>query len=391
MSVKIDRELINKIIEGTCSDKELADFLQQVRTMDKDSFLATYHWLYQEIGNYPPEALNTGFKERLEQRLDALEVTPMRHKWRKYMAAAAVLVLLLGTGAWLLFSGKKRNEVMATTAGEQRFKNDVAPGHQGAILTLSSGRSIVLDSAGNGSVASDKGIQVIKKDGEINYSGKTGETVYNNITTPKGRQWQLTLSDGTQVWLNAFSSIRYPLVFIGKEREVEITGEAYFEVARDKTKPFKVKINPASGKGAEVEVIGTHFDISSYEDEKTIKTTLLEGSIKVSAGNQRPVILAAGQQVRIGGDGLLNVHSDADMEETIAWKNGRFLLNTDLETVMRQIAKWYDVDIVYQDRIKDPYSIDIPRNIPLSSLLKYMEMSGGVHFGINGKQVIVKK
>jgi transmembrane sensor len=437
MPIKIDRELINKIIGGTYSEEELADFLEQVRSMDKASFMEAYQLLYQEIGSTPSEEFTPGFKERLEQRLDALEksenflpdspgsempersISMPRRKWWNYASAAAVLILLFGAGSYFLFFRKERKESAQSATQELRFKNDVPPGHQGAVLTLSNGQKIVLDNAGNGLVASDKGMRVIKKDGQINYAGRTGETetVYNHITTPKGRQWQLTLSDGTQVWLNAASSISYPLVFTGKERKVEITGEAYFEVAKNAAMPFKVKILPLSGdslsgerdspfggqgagEGGEVEVLGTHFDINAYGDENTIRTTLLEGSVKVSANNrssgqlsdsQPSVVLMPGQQAQIGRSGVLKVIRDADMEETIAWKNGRFLFNADIGTIMRQIAKWYDVEVVYKDRIEDPYSMDISRNVPVSQLLKYMELSGGVHFEIEGKKVTVRK
>ncbi|HJY23957.1 MAG TPA: FecR domain-containing protein, partial [Hanamia sp.] len=229
--------------------------------------------------------------------------------------------------------------------------------------------------------------------------GKGGEITYNTLTNPAGsRVVNLTLEDGTKVWLNSKSSLRYPTAFSGKERNVEITGEAYFEVSRissssavsgEASMPFHVNVS-----GIEVEVLGTHFNINSYDEEGSVKTTLLEGSIKVNK-NRETVLLKPGQQAQItllrSTNEPIRV-STPDLEEVMAWKNGQFTFhNTGLDAILRETARWYNVEVVYVDKINDHYTVNVPRNIPVSQLFKFIEMSGGVHFSIEGKKIMVKK
>ena len=219
-------------------------------------------------------------------------------------AAAAIVIITLGAGAWLWFNNHKENQSLA--GNSQSLQRDAAPGKEGAILTLSDGRKMVLDSMGNGVVTTQGKTTVSLKNGQLVYNaaGPEAAVFYNTLTTPRGRQYQLVLPDGTAVWLNAASSITYPTAFAGAQRNVTITGEAYFEVAKDKSKPFHVKTN-----GIEVEVLGTHFNINAYGDAGSIKTTLLEGSVKVK-NNQGAVMIQPGQQPGTGrcryrrGDGL---------------------------------------------------------------------------------------
>jgi ferric-dicitrate binding protein FerR (iron transport regulator) len=232
--------------------------------------------------------------------------------------------------------------------------------------------------------------KVIHKDGQIVYDDENmskNALLYNAITTPKGRQYQLTLADGSKVWLNAASSIRYPTAFPGNERVVEITGEAYFEITPDRIKPFRVFV-----KGMEVQVLGTHFNINSYDDEATIKTTLLEGSVKVKMNNNTRLLLP-GQQAQISsnaGDGDIKVVKDIDLAVVMAWKNGYFSFDkTDLGAVMRQISRWYIVDIIYTGKIPDrKFGGEISRNNNLSEVLKILEESK-VKFRIEGAKIFV--
>jgi ferric-dicitrate binding protein FerR (iron transport regulator) len=208
----------------------------------------------------------------------------------------------------------------------------------------------------------------------------------NTLTTPRGGQYEVMLPDGTKVWLNSASSLTYPVTFAGKERRVELTGEAYFEVAKNTSSPFFVKTS-----GQTVKVLGTHFNINSYEDEKCVKTTLLEGSVVITSdGNKQAVNLKPGQQ-SVNKAASFDVINEADIDEAVAWKNGKFLFrNTDLQTVMRQLSRWYDVDVEYQGTIAERhYRGRISRNVPVSQVFEILKTSG-INFIINGRTIIVK-
>jgi hypothetical protein len=354
--------------------------------------------LYEEINKYPSEGLAPGFKDQLERRLDLLEteeeflsrnpasVSPrnktvlFRRKWWNYAAAAAILLFSVA-GYFLLNHNKKQ-----TTLAEQPVKKDLPAGRQGAILTLSNGHRIVLDSAGNKVVAKDGGVQVIHKGGELSYGGKTNEIIYNQVVTPKGRKWQLILSDGTRVWLNAGSSVRYPISFVGKERIVEVSGETYFEVAPDKNRPFRINI---AGKGS-IEVLGTRFDVNAYDDEDAMRTTLLEGRVKVIRGTNNR-LLSPGQQAILGnGTEEIKVIDDANIDEVMAWRNGRFIFSDmDLKSIMRQLARWYDVDVLYKGKIPEIRVGGIIHNdVYLSTVMEFLG-ENGVHYNIEGKEITI--
>ena len=304
----------------------------------------------------------------------------------KWAAAAAVLILLAGVGYVFLQSPEPSVRVVHQKPNQNHpFTNDVLPGRQGAILTLANGQKITLDSAANGVLAREGGAQVIKKDGELLYdkSNVPAEVSYNTMTTPEGRQYHLNLTDGTDVWLNAGSSITYPTVFTGKQRAVKITGEVYFEVAHNAAMPFRVEKNDVR-----VEVLGTHFNMNTYDDESSLKVTLLEGSVRVvsaSSGN----IITPGQQAQVR-KGRIAVEDNVNSEEVMAWKNGRFLFSgTGIDQVMRQLTRWYGVEVVYNKKVNDLFYAEIPRNTNLSDVLKALELTGKVHFLIDGKKIIV--
>ncbi len=266
------------------------------------------------------------------------------------------------------------------------------PGSDKAVLTLSDGSIIILDDASAGHIAMQEKVKVSKiDDGILVYQPNELSTalVYNSISTPKGGKFSITLSDGSRVWLNAASSLRFPVNFVGKERRVELTGEGYFEIAKDKSKPFIVDV---AGK-EEVEVLGTHFNINAYNDESSINTTLLEGSIKVkTAGSAQSKLLSPGQQFMLFSEGKNKVHSDVDLDETIAWKNDKFDFgeSTDLENVMRQIARWYDVEVEYAGNVSGIHlSGSISRNVDASKVFQMLELTGVAQFRISGKKVIV--
>jgi transmembrane sensor len=397
MPTETTRELIFKIATGNYTNEELTTFLEAVKNMDKASFIVAYQLLYEEINKYPAEALAPGFKDQLERRLDLLEAekdflpgnlasAPPQHKMvllrRKWWNYAAAAILLFFVAGYLLLNNTKKPLPIA----EQGMKKDIPAGRQGAILTLSNGHRIILDSAGNGVLTSDAGVRVIRKGGELSYGGKTDEILYNQVVTPKGRKWQLILSDGTKVWLNAASSIRYPISFVGKERMVEVTGETYFEVAPDKNRPFKINI---AGKG-DIEVLGTHFDVNAYDDEDAMRTTLLEGSVKVIRGRSSS-LLSPGQQAVLGnGTDDIKVINDANIDEVMAWKNGRFIFSDmDLKSIMRQLTRWYDVDVVYEGKVPGIRVGGIIHNdVYLSTVMVFLG-ENGVHYKIEGKKITI--
>ena len=306
--------------------------------------------------------------------------------FRRIAVAASILGILVLSG-FLLFNRVGENSFVKGKVNNKRFKNDVSPGGNKAILTLADGSTIVLDEAQNGELAQQGNSKIIKLDGKLSYdpvNKNPKEVVYNTISTPNGGQYQLELADGSLVWLNATSSIRFPTTFIGKERRIEITGEAYFEIAKNREMPFIVAVN-----GAEVQVLGTHFNINAYNDEDNVRTTLLEGSVKFVSGDNSN-ILKPGQQFQLAKNGAFNVANDVNVDEVVAWKNGLFAFeNATIEKVMRQFSRWYDVEIEYRGKTDDLFIAEMRRNIKLSDALKALELTGKVKFDIEGKKIIV--
>jgi ferric-dicitrate binding protein FerR (iron transport regulator) len=308
---------------------------------------------------------------------------------REWWVAASVL-FLLGAGAYLWLAGhRKSNQGLANSS--KPAQNDVRPGGNKAILTLADGQKIVLDSAANGMLAQQGGATITKlSNGQLAYHiNKTGFTgvLYNTMSTPRGGQYTLILPDGTGVWLNAASSITYPTTFTGSSREVVISGEAYFEVAQESARPFRVKVNDMA-----VEVLGTHFNINSYADEASIQTTLLEGSVKVvkrvPGREALAAVLKPGQQVQVTAQ--MKVVNHADVDQVMAWKNGLFSFDKlTLQEVLRQLSRWYDVEVVYQGAITPKKFVgEIGRDLNLSEVLDGLKATG-VHFSVEGRKLIV--
>lgn len=298
--------------------------------------------------------------------------------WPRIAAVASILLVLTAGLVYYLNTSYVRSGGLNLTKS-----NDIAPGADKAILTLANGKQIVLTGAKNGAVADENDARIRKTaDGQLVYerlSGSESSSLYNNITTPRGGQYTIMLSDGTKVILNAASSLKYPTTFKGAERTVELTGEGYFEVAHHKSRPFKV-----ISEGQTVEVLGTHFNINAYADEPNVKTTLLEGSVDVNGTLIKPnqqAIFSAGNQI---------VVKQVDPANVVAWKDGLFKFDhTDLKTAMRQIARWYDVEIIYEGDVdNEQFYGKIERSYTLSEVLKVLELSK-VHFKIAGRKIIV--
>ncbi|UOE52053.1 FecR family protein [Mucilaginibacter sp. SMC90] len=313
-------------------------------------------------------------------------------RWIVYAAAIILLAALTIT------LNKRRTAEQPKNMAN--LHNDIPPGTNKATLTLADGSIIVLDSTKHGQIARQQNI-VIKEDenGKVVYEPANAseasespatpapaETIAMNIlATPRGGQYQVVLPDGTKVWLNAASSLKYPATFTGSERRVELTGEAYFEVAKDPSKPFNVKTASQT-----VTVLGTHFNINSYTDEGTTKTTLLEGSVRVTNNAGQSVKIIPGEQA-INTLSYINVNANANVDEAIAWKNGKFMFNnTDLQTIMRQLSRWYEVDVEYHGKAAQKHYMGrISRNVPVSQIFEILKTSG-LNFTINGRKIIVK-
>lgn len=341
-----------------------------------------------EIQSEVDQRFQTRIKEAVELAKPVTRRKPllvrMTTRWR--WAAAAVFIIAIGTVAIVLSVNNDNRDIeIVTTTSNKSQQMDVLPGRSGAILTLADGTKVLLDSLGDGIVATQGKTNVLIRNNELVYdaSAKQREVLYNTMTTPKGRQYLLVLPDGSRVWLNAASSINYPTVFAANDRSVTLTGEAYFEVAKDASKKFVVNAN-----GVTTEVLGTHFNINAYEDEKETRITLLEGSVKVKQ-NASNVILKPGQQA-ITKNTDLSVNNNPDLEVVMAWKKGIFLLdNTDLPTIMRQISRWYDVDVVYQGKIDErKFGGGVSKNLPLSKVLELLE-ANGIKFKKEGRRIIL--
>lgn len=304
--------------------------------------------------------------------------------FRRWSWAAVLIPVLVAIGIYFLVAGRKDREQPPMQAKAA----DIAPGRNGAVLTLADGSQVVLDSLGNGVIATQKGAKVLLAAGRLSYTPLPGEGVdYNRITTPKGRQFRLVLPDGTAVWLNAASSLRYPTSFTGKTRQVEVSGEAYFEVAENANMPFHVNVNG----NINIEVLGTHFNVNAYENEQHINTTLVTGRIKVSTGTTN-AILKPGQQAQAGQGSAtdMKVLSNADIEKITAWKDGLFNFNgATLQEVMRQLERWYDIEVVYEKGAPNiTFWGKMTKDISLNGLLIGLQQSE-VHLRLEGRKLIV--
>jgi transmembrane sensor len=322
--------------------------------------------------------------QRKGPRLFSLNVSG----WRK-LAVAALVLLIAGKAVLFFLPVSPTKNKLADHGQPANYAHDQPPGRDNAILTLADGHSITLDSAANGGLAQQGNTKVIKLNGQIAYRDTGGAQsndaiLFNTISTARGNQYQLVLSDGSKVWLNAASSLRFPTSFKGKERRVEVTGEAYFEIAKNPAMPFIVQ----AGSG-EIDVLGTHFNVNAYADEPSVKTTLLEGAVAVKKATALQM-LVPGQQAEFGPKNGIALSENVDVTRETAWKDGFFWFNnTDIHTLMRQVSRWYDVEVEFTGNITDDgFTGKVSRNVPLSKLLNVLEQYE-LHFKIEGKKIIV--
>lgn len=403
------QELLDKYLTGSMSEQELTSFKELLHSPEHKKQLEAIIDTELEAHAFegePDNSMLAAIQDHLHTSIQADKERSGRIIYYiKRLAVAAVLVLVLGgIGWWVASRNSSEHEVAQVNTTNK--ETAITPGGNKAILKLSDGTEIILDSAGEGTLAQQGQAKVIKlKEGELSYmssANPSAETVYNTVTTPRGGQYQLTLADGSKVWLNASSSLRFPAVFSGKERRVELTGEGYFEVAKNAALPFHVQTNKI-----DVEVLGTHFNINSYTDEPAIRTTLLEGSVKVgnrqwAAGRgekaEKSVVLKPGEQAIAVASPLTTDHSpltinhSPDLEQVVAWKNGLFQFKgADIATVLRQAARWYDVQFDIKGSVSTRFSGQISRSANIDQLLKILELTGKVKFEIHGKTIIVKE
>lgn len=388
--------LLGKFEEGGLSKLETAELLELTDSSEPELADAIVEMIHAQI---PDTTIAEADWGTVLNRIVAVDKQQSK-TWSLFPAmrwlSAAVILITLGIGSWFYF----KEEAQLTT-GKMKYANDIPPGSNDAVLTLADGSKISLTDADKGELLNGTGIRIVKTaDGQLVYTvvqhelEKETEPAFNTITTPRGGQYQVNLPDGTRVWLNAASSLRFPTTFSNlKERKVELTGEAYFEVAKNKKQPFKVLSSTGQNRAQETEVLGTHFNINAYDDEAETKTTLLEGSVKVTAmekdNKKSDIILIPGQQSILSKRSFRTL--DVDTEEAVAWKNGNFVFaNEDIESIMRKIARWYNVEISYQGKITDNTFVGrVPRFANISEALTILELTNTVHFKIEGRRITV--
>lgn len=325
-----------------------------------------------------PSVESLKIKDKMDQWLSERlneKAKVRRLKMVRYAVAAAILVCLAGASFFVFYNRHKDANSIAV-----RYKNDIQPGSNKAMLKLSDGRMIELSDANMGHILDQNDAEIDRGKGGISYKATGKDVHYNDLYTPSAGQMQLVLADGTKVWLDASSSIHFPTAFPSGNREVFVTGQAYFEVAKNPKQPFVVHV-----KDQTVQVLGTHFNVNAY-GSSAVKTTLAEGSVRVQSGSQI-LLLKPGEQ----SDGM-RLKKDADLEEVLAWKNGMFSFNgASVEAIMDQVARWYGAEIVYKDKISEEFVAKVPRTVPVSRLLKYLEQTGQVHFLIEGNKITVMR
>jgi len=380
--------LIAGYIRGTITEPEHDELDKWVEASD-DNML-----LFEELTDEKNIEANLEWMDKvtteknLELTKKKIEFTQHHYnlktkKWF-YSIAASIILLIAAFGIYKIINTKQSKQ----TSIAKNDQTGIQPGGNKATLTLSNGSVIDLVNSPNGLIKGDNGTIINKsKDGEILYkdSGISNSAAsYNILTTPKGGQYKVQLPDGSQVWVNAASSLKYPTAFATSERIVELKGEGYFEIAKDKTKPFKVKL----ADGSEVKVLGTHFNIMAYENEKSKDVTLLEGSVEITKDNNEQS-LTPGQQGRISSSKIILVNS-VDTDQVTAWKNGQFIFHdADIQSIMRQVARWYDVDIKYETTNTQHFNATISRKEPVLRLLHILEETGQIHFKTENKIIYV--
>lgn len=379
-----EEALIKKYLDGQCSPEEIAVLYRWLLSSDAHKpLLAAMQEDFERVMNaHPavPEEISNRIETRLLASIGQNKVVRMRTTQRWKWVAAASIALLLATGTTLFYQWHQP----AAPVGLAIKAADVKPGSNKAVLTLADGSVVTLDSAGN-QVIQQGSTKVEQKNGELQYATGGDKTAigYNTLKVPRGGQFTVVLPDGTQVWLNSASSLRYPTAFNGDNRTVEMQGQGYFEVKKNARQPFIVKVN-----SMEVEVLGTGFDIMAYDDEDEQRTTLVSGAVKVKQGSVEKY-LKPGQQAAVDNTtGVMLVRS-ADVQEVVAWKTGFFEFdNANINVILRQLARWYDIEVDTKTADNRLFGGRLNRNLPLSEMLALLG-SSGAKFKLEGRKLTV--
>jgi hypothetical protein len=397
------KEIFERYLAGKASPEEVKQLLTRFDKEADEAGLRAVIRQQLESGHDVPEELRMAWEPVLQETYHAIKAQIDREHekgihvhsfpakgssriWLRYVAAASVMLLIVS--AALVYLSHRTPRPIRPVAGTDI--HDIAPGSiNKATLILSNGKTIALDTLKTGMVSTQGNTKIVKQGAGMlayNKSSKGKSTIFfNKIITPRGGQYQVELSDGTKVWLNDASSIYFPNEFTGKEREVHVTGEAYFEVTKNVDRPFKVQVND----GITIRVLGTNFNVMAYQDEAVAKITLLEGAVKI-AGENKEILLKPGQQAQLSKKGDFIRLEDADLQGTIAWTNNQFWFNDDsIQTVMRQLARWYDVDVVINGNITQHFDGYISRNIYVSKVFEALQATSHLQYKIKNDTIIV--
>ncbi|MBX3239779.1 MAG: FecR domain-containing protein [Chitinophagaceae bacterium] len=384
--------LMDRLFNNSCTQAEKEELAYWIEKAQDDTKLRRYlsdMWnRFEPLEDMAEEKANHLFSSVTRTNRSAILQSKSKNRYLLFSGIAAACILIIASGAYIFSYRQSPPNTSHTIVDKpQSLVNDIAPGQFKAMLTLSDGSQVVLDTVQHQIISPEGTAQVNNSNGHLYYNssaGKQEKTVYNILTTNRGEQYSMTLADGTKLWLNAASSVRFPVAFTGGYRDVEITGEVYFEVTSNKEKPFRVKAGDE-----QIEVLGTHFNINAYSDEPFVRTTLIEGSVKVNLGSSSALLKPNEQALVKNGSTKINV-SPADGQAAIAWKSGYFkLTNSEVSDIMRQIARWYDIEVVYKGNIPSgTISGEVPRNLNLSEVLKVLELSD-VRCQLEGKTLII--
>nr|WP_295872419.1 FecR domain-containing protein [uncultured Chitinophaga sp.] len=386
--------LFREYMNGTLNASGVHRFRRMAMERDNKALLsrlleeAFSNPAYAEAADYDPAEMADEILLKARQQDAQLSMLPPARKppvirpWFKYAAAAAIFGLLLA-GTWK-FATRRQHKMAPLAAGKP-----VNPGTAQPLLILGDGSRVSLDSVANGTIAQQGNARIVKlANGQVAYQltgNDNSHILYNTMQTPHGCMYQLTLPDGSRVWLNAASSIRYPTTFAADRRQVEVTGEAFFDIVKDDRKPFTVTVNQL-----DIRVLGTAFNVMAYPDETTVRTTLVQGAINVSNGGAGQLLHPGEQATMAAGGGPFRI-SKPNLEEILSWKNGEFYFqDTHIETIMREVARWYNVDVSYEGNMNGiTLSGIVSRNEPVAQLLKALEMTKMVRFRIDGNRIVV--
>lgn len=388
--------LLRKKLEGTLSAaeaQELDDWAEDTaankallqRVSDPEQLVQDLQLLKESNENIFAK-LQAAIPELTDEKIPATPVHRVHFLRRGFLKYAAAILLIVCVAVWFWISSNNKKSETGKSIVQQPV--EIPPGGNKAVLTLADGSSILLDSAGNGAIAQQGNTSIEKlSNGQIRYnsSGTTGTVMNNTMRTPRGGQFQLTLPDGTRVWLNAASSITYPVAFNTSERKVSVTGEVYFETTKDPSKPFLINIDGRST----IKVLGTSFNVNAYHNETFITTTLLDGAVQVQS-NSQSMVLKPGQQSMQSSGGVISLHPIADLERAIAWKNGRFDFNgLDLAAIMRQLERWYDIETEFNGPAsKEIFKGRLTRDLSLNQVLEILG-NMEVKYKLNGRKLIL--